>query len=130
MEEPGKAIGKWEILDTIYAYTGIEFLRPGDGTSFSENMERVYAANNITVEHEGKEEAPGSKEVRDAVGGGEEERRTMADLKAKLLMEEMGRFGTFNLLRDGVRTVTRGWWIGPRMEPSIRVLKRVVDDGV
>jgi alpha-1,6-mannosyltransferase len=128
MEEPGKAIGKWEVVDTIYAYSGIEFLRPGDGSSFSENMESVYAANNITVEHDGKEEAPGSEEVKDAVGGGEEERRSMEDLKARLLLEEMGRFGTFNLLRDGVRAVTGGWWVGPRMEPRIRVLKRVEDD--
>ncbi|TVY33942.1 Dol-P-Man:Man(7)GlcNAc(2)-PP-Dol alpha-1,6-mannosyltransferase, partial [Lachnellula subtilissima] len=64
MEEPGKVIGKWEVLDTVYAYTGIEILRPGDGSSFSENMERVYAANNITVEHDGKVEAPGSEEVK------------------------------------------------------------------
>ena len=128
MEEPGKAIGKWDVVDTIYAYSGIEFLRPGDGSSFSENMERVYAANNITVEHDGKEEAPGSEEVKNAVVAGEEERRSMEDLRAKLLLEEMGRFGTFNLLRDGVRTVTGGWWVGPRMEPRIRVLKRVRDD--
>ncbi|TVY53214.1 Dol-P-Man:Man(7)GlcNAc(2)-PP-Dol alpha-1,6-mannosyltransferase [Lachnellula cervina] len=137
MEEPGKAIGKWEVLDTVYAYSGVEILRPGDGSSFSENMERVYAANNITVEHEGKVVAPGSVEVKDAVDsmevnnavtGGEEERRSMEDLRARLLLEEMSKFGTFNLLRDGIRTVTGGWWIGPRMEPRIMVLKRVEDD--
>jgi len=29
------------------------------------------------------------------------------------------------LVRDAVRGVTGGWWIGPRMEPKVRILKRV-----
>ncbi|KAH8676656.1 glycosyltransferase family 22 protein [Tricladium varicosporioides] len=134
MEEPEKAIGKWDIIETIYAYAGIEFLRPGDGSSFSENMERVYAANNITAEHDWKASPPDSEEVKAALetGGdlkqGVRERQSIADLKARLMAEEMGRFGTFNLLRDAVRMFTGGWWIGPRMRPKIRILRRVRDD--
>ncbi|TVY44814.1 Dol-P-Man:Man(7)GlcNAc(2)-PP-Dol alpha-1,6-mannosyltransferase [Lachnellula occidentalis] len=131
--------GYWEVGGAGYGvcvYWDRDFEAWG-WSSFSENMERVYAANNITVEHNGKSEAPGSEEVKDAVDGeevknavrgGEEERRSMEDLRARLLFEEMSKFGTFNLLRDGVRTVTGGWWVGPRMEPRIRVLKRVEDD--
>jgi len=119
MEEPSKAIGKWDVVDTIYAYSGIEFLRPGDGSSFEEKMERVYAAHNIT--------SPESSKVKDVEVGAKQK---VEDLKARLLLDEMGRFGTFNLLRDGVRTVTGGWWVGPRMEPRIRVLRRVVNDNV
>lgn len=115
MEEPSKALGEWDVVDTVYAYSGIEFLRPGDGSSFEERMGRVYTANNIT-------DSEGGKDV-DVEGKGNVE-----DLKARLLLEEMGRFGTFNLLRDGVRSVTGGWWVGPRMEPSIRVLRRLRSD--
>jgi alpha-1,6-mannosyltransferase len=118
MEDSSKAIGDWDVVDTIYAYSGIEFLRPGDGSSFSENMERIYAANNIT-----DGQAPEGREVRDVEAGAKKE--NVEDLKARLLLEEMGRFGTFNLLRDGVRSVTGGWWVGPRMEPKIKVLRRV-----
>ena len=136
MEEPAKAIGKWEIIHTIFAYSGIEILRPGDGTSFSEHIERVYAANNLTVvddrdgyEHE---HPPGSEDVQEAVKLGRDEEderlRVRNDRKAKLLFEEMGNFGTYNLLRDGVRATTRGWWVGPRMSPKIRVLRRVREE--
>lgn len=133
METPERAIGKWEIVDTVFAYAGIEFLRPGDGSSFSELMERIYAANNITVEHDGQETAPNSQDVKDAVdsnadlelGKPDAENQSVANLKARLRAEEMDRFGTFNLLRDTIRLATGGWWIGPRMEPRIRILKRV-----
>lgn len=30
MEEPGKAIGAWEVVGTVYAYAGIEFSSPDD----------------------------------------------------------------------------------------------------
>ncbi|KUJ23983.1 glycosyltransferase family 22 protein [Mollisia scopiformis] len=140
MEEPGKAIGKWEIVSTVFAYAGIEFLRPGDGSSFSENLERVYAANNLTkTDEQGNEEVLEGKDVEEAVEKSEEgkvvwdeekerEKREINDLKTRLLMEEIGRFGTFKLVRDMVRVVTGGWWVGPRMEPRIRILKRIEDE--
>lgn len=137
MEEPGKAIGKWEVVSTVFAYSGIEVLRPQDGSSFYEHIERVYAANNLTVVHDGEAVPPTSDEVVEAVEGGgdlgaekedeEEWQRKRNDRKAQLLFEEMGRFGTYNLVRDGVRKITRGWWVGPRMVPTIRVLRRIKD---
>ncbi|KAF8853338.1 glycosyltransferase family 22 protein [Acephala macrosclerotiorum] len=136
MEEPGKAIGKWDVVGTVFAYAGIEFLRPGDGSSFSENLERVYAANNLTKSDgevlEGKDVEKGMEESGEGKAlwdeEKEKEKREIADLKARLLMEEIGRFGTFRLVRDMVRVVTRGYWVGPRMEPRIRILKRVKDE--
>lgn len=139
MEEPGKAIGKWEVVRTVFAYAGIEVLRPGDGSSFSENLEKIYAANNLTKSAEdGQEVVLDSNEVieefesleaeKEHVAWDEErasEIREMEDLRAKLLLEEIGSFGTFRLVRDMVRTVTGGYWIGPRMEPRIRILRRV-----
>jgi alpha-1,6-mannosyltransferase len=136
MHDPALAIGKWEIVDTIYAYAGIEFLRPGDGTSFSEHLERVYAANNLTVSHAGKQEAPNSDDVKSAVGdkdlelGVGEGSMSNEEIEQRRLMvraEEMNRFGGFNLLRDWVRGVTRGWWLGPKMVPSVRILRQIRD---
>jgi alpha-1,6-mannosyltransferase len=128
MEEPGKAIGKWEVVETVYAYAGVELLRPGDGSSFGENMERVYAANNITKEEDGKEKVPGSEDINEVIEGVAEldsAKNHVGELKTKLLLEELGKFGTYKLVRDAVRQVTGGWWIGPRMAPRIRILKKV-----
>jgi len=115
----------------VFAYAGIEFLRPGDGTSFRENVERVYAANNVTKIVDGEESTLDSEDVKEAVEEGkagrekEEVKRKLEDFKAKLMFQEMGRFGTWNLVRDGVRLVTGGYWVGPRMEGKIRILRRV-----
>ncbi|CZS94547.1 related to ECM39 protein, involved in cell wall biogenesis and architecture [Rhynchosporium agropyri] len=152
MEEPGKAIGKWEVVRTVFAYSGIEILKPGDGSSFSENLERVYQANNLTkASHQNSESDENDARIKgDSVLSSEEiqreverlgeekekipwdeekerEKREMANEKTRLLLEEMGRFGTFRLVRDAVRVVTGGYWIGPRMEPKIRILRRVKD---
>lgn len=118
MEHPELAIGKWEVVATIFGYSGIEFLRPGDGNTFSEHMERVYAANHITLQ----DQVQGSDEEV------EREKQRLENLKTKLLFEEMNRFGTFNMVRDAVRLVTKGWWVGPRMEAKIRILKRQKDE--
>lgn len=132
MEEPGLAIGKWEVLDTAFAYAGIEVLRPGDGSSLSEKLERVYRANNISVGDEGK--APSSDEVRKSEEGGvgnvkeSKEGKGFLDLKTKLMFGEINKFGTYNLIRDAARLITGGWFIGPRMEGKIRILKRVGEE--
>ncbi|KAK6606366.1 Alg9-like mannosyltransferase [Botrytis cinerea] len=108
MEEPGLAIGKWDVLDT------------------------VFAANNVTVGEEG--EAPSAEDVKRIEEGGTQnveknrEGKGFLDLKTKLMFEEMNKFGTYNLLRDAGRLVTGGWWIGPRMEGRIRILKRIGDE--
>ncbi|RAL66192.1 hypothetical protein DID88_005864 [Monilinia fructigena] len=132
MEEPGLAIGKWGLLDTVFAYAGIEVLRPGDGSSFAERLEGVYKANDVSVGGEG--EAPSGEDIKrteeGGVGrvGGNKESKGFLDLKTKLMFEEMNNFGTYNLLRDAGRLVTGGWWIGPKMEGKIRILKRIGDE--
>ncbi|KAF5874303.1 putative alpha mannosyltransferase subunit protein [Botrytis fragariae] len=132
MEEPGLAIGKWDVLDTVFAYAGIEILRPGDGSSFSERLEGVYRANNVTVGDEGA--APSAEDVKRIEEEGTQnveknrEGKGFLDLKTKLMFEEMNKFGTYNLLRDAGRLVTGGWWIGPRMEGRIRILRRIGDE--
>lgn len=133
MEDPGKAIGAWEVVDQVFAYAGIEFLRPGDGSSFSENLERVYAANNITTTaKDGKAKAPSSGDVQQALEEGkasiDKEFKSDEDVdeaKARLLLQELGMFGSYRLVRDAARQITGGWWIGPKMEPRIRIMKKV-----
>ncbi|KAK9771462.1 putative Mannosyltransferase [Seiridium cardinale] len=36
----------------------------------------------------------------------------------------LGRGATIKKIRETVRGLTGGWWIGPRMEPQIRILKK------
>ncbi|OLN82850.1 Dol-P-Man:Man(7)GlcNAc(2)-PP-Dol alpha-1,6-mannosyltransferase [Colletotrichum chlorophyti] len=41
----------------------------------------------------------------------------------------LGRGHLVKKVRDFVRGLTRGWWVGPRMEPRIRIMKRVKEVG-
>lgn len=36
----------------------------------------------------------------------------------------LGRGATVKKIRDAIRSVTGGWWVGPKMEPRIWILKR------
>jgi alpha-1,6-mannosyltransferase len=130
MEVPGKAIGKWEVVDTIYAYAGMEFLRPGQGDDFAE---RVYAANSLTKDG-GVMESEDVKEAAEkpidlesgSKGAGIDSRvKVLADLKATLFSRDLNRHGVYKLVKNTVRSLTGGYWLGPRMEPAIRILKRI-----
>ncbi|GJC80209.1 Dol-P-Man:Man(7)GlcNAc(2)-PP-Dol alpha-1,6-mannosyltransferase [Colletotrichum liriopes] len=61
---------------------------------------------------------PGSK-ARSGDGGDEEEGEGNV----------LGRGLVVQRVRDWVRRLTGGWWVGPRMEPRIRILKRTKDAG-
>jgi alpha-1,6-mannosyltransferase len=128
MEVPGKAIGSWEVVDTIYAFAGLEFLRPGQGGDFEE---RVYAANNVTKD----QGVMGSKEVKEAAeepldlesGTKEAGVKSWADLKATFLSKDLNHYGIYKLVKETTISLTGGYWIGPQMAPAIRILKRVKD---
>jgi alpha-1,6-mannosyltransferase len=40
MEDPGKAIGAWEVIGTVYAYAGIEFLKPEYFGGWGDNLKK------------------------------------------------------------------------------------------
>jgi alpha-1,6-mannosyltransferase len=125
---PGKAIGKWEVVDTIYAYAGMEYLRPGQGVSSGEHMENIYAANNMSKD----EGVLDSEDVQEAVHdqadlGSGVGLKSFGDIGSRLLDGTLSRHGIYLLVKDAVRLVTGGYWLGPRMEPAIRILKRVKD---
>ena len=126
MEVPGKAIGSWEVVDTIYAFAGMEFLRPGQADGFEE---RSYAANNSTkdegvLDSEDVEEA--AKKPVDLENGFKNTLvESWADLRAMLQWKDLKRYKIYLSAKDTVRSLTGGYWIGPRMAPAVRVLKRV-----
>ncbi|PSS16965.1 glycosyltransferase family 22 protein [Amorphotheca resinae ATCC 22711] len=126
MEEPGKAIGAWEVISTVYAYAGIEVLRPGQ-RGVGEILETTYEANNLT------KETPDSAEVRSRVeelkGSNllTQEIRSLNVLKNKFLKGELSRYEIYLLLKGEVRLFTGGWWVGPRMVPRISILRRIKD---
>ncbi|OJD29840.1 alpha-mannosyltransferase subunit [Diplodia corticola] len=96
-ERPEKVIGKWEVVDVVYAFGGIRIVRPG------EKLGEVLG---------GVEEGlgPRSESLRRLVLG-VDERKT-------------GWF--WGWAEEWVRErITRGWWVGVRLEPKIRILKRV-----
>lgn len=100
VEDPARAVGAWELLDTVYGYAGVEVLRPGQAVADAADGEVWEALRGVWRRADALEE--GSRGS---------------------LARELGPYG---LLREGVRRfVTRGWWVGPRMEGKIRILKRV-----
>jgi alpha-1,6-mannosyltransferase len=128
MEDPGKAIGAWEVIGVVYAYTGIEFLRPGQDSAST--LETIYEANNLTT---GDNKSPNSQQVREKaeeLKGAKTKRkevRSLGELKDTLLGGELSRYEIYRLVKDVTRSVTGGWWVGPRMEPKISILRRIKD---
>ncbi|KAL9595878.1 MAG: hypothetical protein Q9219_006183 [cf. Caloplaca sp. 3 TL-2023] len=86
-ERPERAIGRWEVVDTVEGYGGFKVVRPGEGHG---DEERVSS---------GMFEAWSLLRARDW----------------KRVMGVVERYG---------RIITRGWWIGVRMEPRIRILRK------
>lgn len=127
MEDPGKAIGTWETIRVIYAYAGIEFLRPGqESTLFVEDA--IYDANNLTTDDN---EILDSQGVQKKAGELKEAKvvkkalPSVGELRDRLLEGGLSRYEVYKLLKDLTRSLTGGWWIGPRMEPKISILRRV-----
>ena len=100
-EFPERVIGRWEVLDTVEGYAGVEVVRPGEG---------------LVV---GKE--AGWEEVWErcswAVGKAREERSLGA-------LGECGRAG-YELVEGFMRRYfTKGWWVRMKMEPRLRILRK------
>lgn len=57
--------------------------------------------------------------------GGRKSIESIEELKKRMKSQELNKFGIYNLLRGVVRSFTGGYWIGPRLEPKIRILKKV-----
>lgn len=105
MEYPKQAIGEWDLLDTVTGYSGIKVLRPGEIDSFVEYLENLLQANHVSEKYK-------DKGLVD----------TMAVKIANLTLRMMIRVLTSS------RLLTRGWWVGVRLEPMIQILRRNRDN--
>ncbi|RDW78073.1 hypothetical protein BP5796_05925 [Coleophoma crateriformis] len=106
-ESPETVIGKWDVVDTIYAYAGIEILKPGM------QVADLYTVNNATKVEEGREQVLQSEDVREVY-----------DDRGFSWNGDVDMVRILGLLRNRVRALSGGWWIGPRMKPAIYVLKK------
>lgn len=103
MADPAKAVGEWEVIDAIWGFAGVEVLRPGEWLWRLEDGE-VWDLARETWEW--------------WVQGWEG--------RWEVVMEVVVKDGLF---REMVRRfVTRGWWVGPRMEKKVHILRRVLPD--
>lgn len=93
-ERPEKAIGSWEVMDTINGFGGLSVLKPNE-------------VSNVFVKVQSKSTAPDNGLLEYFL------RPIQRDLRRMSSMVELG-------LR---RWVTRGWWVQAKMEAKIKILK-------
>ena len=146
-ESPERVIGKWEVVDTIDGYAGLVLLKPGepvDGTGTRDldsadaplqrflKMRSLYEARNgmdqalsgikdlgQEIISEVRREGLKSKgaNVWKSIKGWADDFRTMDTQQQRLVAGDW----TYKKTR---RYLTGGWWVKPRMEPRIRILRR------
>ena len=127
MEDPGQAIGLWETIEVVYAFAGIELLRPGqESTLFT--ADAVYDANNLTTEDDKTLDSQGVQDKAEELKRAKVVRKglpSLSEIRETLLRGRLSRYEIYKLVKDVTRSITGGWWVGPRMEPKISILKRV-----
>ncbi|MCJ1402594.1 dolichyl-P-Man:Man(7)GlcNAc(2)-PP-dolichol alpha-1,6-mannosyltransferase [Xylographa trunciseda] len=92
-ERPEKAIGGWEILHTIDGLTGVQLVRPGETSRLATNADSLLTQSHLSI---------------DDLWSGLRKIGCQSWLKVEDVMRER---------------VTRGWWVQPKMEPQIRILR-------
>ncbi len=146
-ESPERVIGKWEIEETVDGYAGLMVLRPGQALG-DEGVWRYDGSDSplrrylqmrslYDVKREARSAAQRIKVVALDFRGG---LRT-GDLRKQALMG-WKRFrlwiGSLRMLEwqeaqvqaqewvyeNARRYLTAGWWVKPRMEPKIRILRK------
>ena len=104
-ERPEKCIGAWDIIATIDGLAGVSLLGPGDKDSSPLEPEDGSSSGMFT---------------RATLWG----QAPWSPVSSQFWKGWKG-FGTF--MR---RRVTRGWWIDVKMQPMIRILKRIPHDEI
>jgi alpha-1,6-mannosyltransferase len=106
---PETVIGKWIHVETVRGYSGIEILKPGMASASDKGREeKVYDDS--------------SAEIKDGEAARGE--RTERPFSVSRLLEVVEEEGLYNAVRKVGRRFTGGWWVGPRMEEKIWILKR------
>lgn len=146
-ESPERVIGKWEIEETVDAYVGLTVLRPGQalgdegvwGYDGSDSPLRRYlqmrsigdvkrevrwvgqrirevalaSLGELRIWDLKKQALVGWKRFRSSVGNLREVEWQDGQVQAQEWVYENAR-----------RYLTAGWWVKPRMEPKIRILRK------
>ena len=97
-ERPERAIGGWEVLETVDGFSGMGIVKPGKG-SRKETIDFQFLRK---FWHNSKWNWAGARDLQN-------------------LGAALWNGGFEDLMR---RYVTGGWWLKPKMEPRIRILRR------
>lgn len=97
-EMPERAIGKWEIIDTVDGFAGLGFLKPGEGI---DAVLPWLKATPFSVDETLHPNHDSLSRFKSMIG---------AAVKAG---ERLAR-----------KYITRGWWVGVKMETKINVLRK------
>ena len=98
-ERPERVIGSWQVLATVEGYAGMAIVRPEEG--WEQAVDDVRAVRHSWAE---------------GLGSGDGLR-----IRVRRLVGELSVVKARSLIRV---LVTKGWWVGMKTEPRIRVLKR------
>lgn len=110
-EDPKLVIGSWDTVQEIPGYAGLEILKPTDPLAQDVDDAEVAAAI--------------KKKWRQLVWWYFQGSSGAPEGKGSLVPDLVAELGYYGLLREAVRRfVTRGYWVGIKMEPKIRILKR------
>lgn len=146
-ESPERVIGKWEVVDTVNAYAGLDLLRPGqpiedsettDEISTDTTFERIFKSHNfhevrtqvqaalLLFKQFGQDVAgdirsegvkPNFERMWKAIKNSVDDFRGLDFQQQRLLAESW----SYKIAR---RYLMGGWWVKPRMEPKIRILRQ------
>ena len=101
-EWPETVLGEWEIVDVVNGFVGFKVVKPGEVGFAPPHAER------------------GAKVRLDDIGRRWKAGESIFTLSSSVTLELYSEAEIFLRSR-----VTRGWWIEPRMEPKIRIMKRI-----
>ena len=146
-ENPERVIGKWEIEEIVDGYAGLGLLRPGQSLNEngpwnydgSDSPLRVYLQ--IRSLHDLRKEIHSVEQHITEMARDLTRRLRTGELKTQFLKNwEQPRCSAGNyrevdwqkvqvqaqiwLYENVRRYLTAGWWVKPRMEPKIRILRK------
>ena len=142
-ESPERVIGKWEVVDTVNGYDGLVLLKPGqpvddtnatDHNSIDTPLLRMSRLRTFDEAQSGIQSSISSlKDVAQGIINGF--RQEGFSIFAKELRQGINGFRSLTyhqqqlhaqswIYETARRYLTGGWWIKPRMEPKIRILRQ------
>ena len=146
-ESPERVIGKWKVVDTVDGYSGLVLLRPGQPIEVTETTDQNSLDAPLQRMIRTRSFGKAWSEIQSALSDSRHFGRGVihalqrdsfefsAAKTWKMLKASVDDFRTLDFqqqqLRVGIwvyksarRHLTGGWWMKPRMEPKIRILRQ------